>query len=280
MADPLKALELPVDDKQNVKIAIQARTGKEVLYHSHDYSDRSTWFQESVRVTAGPAPDQAAGAGTSFGLSQAVVDMTHGKLTYENTYVSDQKAENPGDPHGYAVVVYKDGVAQTERVPFASSGGDYTLDYETGIITPTSPWPGAVVTVDYSRVGSSGFTIAPDPGYVLHVEGGAFFYADPVTLNDTIIYEVLVGPVVVGVLKTIKTWRNVQELGAAFYGPIPAQPGPRGTNAPLHVVKVDFLTQRDIRSSQAMSLRVRLENDQPVTSDRAVIRWDCTVETE
>lgn len=278
--DPLKTTELPIDDKQNVKIAVQARTGTEVLYHTHDYSDRSTWFQESTRVVGAPAVDQSGGAGTSFAVTGPVVDLTHGKLTYENTYVSDQQAGNPSDPHGYGVTVYKDGVAQVERAPFASSGGDYILDYETGLITPEVPWPGATVTVDYSRVNGSSFTIAPDAGYVLHVEGGAFFYADPITLNDTIVYEILAGGTVVGVLKTIKTWRNVQELGAAFYGPIPAQPGPRGTNAPLYAVKVEFLAQRDIRSSQALSLRVRLENDQPITSDRAVIRWDCTVEPE
>jgi len=103
--------------------------------------------------------------------------------------VEEQQHLNPEDPHGYKVIIKSDGKEMVAREPFATSGGDYIINFEDGSVTFLSEQKG-IVTASYSYENGSAFTIRPTPGKILDIETAKALFSDNSIMNDTIKYEV------------------------------------------------------------------------------------------
>ena len=272
------------------QFASEPRSGTEVVYATHNYSDKTTWFEESVRVDGEVATDD--GAGTTWSLVNAfVIDTVHGKTFDEAQYVLDQQAENPSDPHGYAVVVRVDAVLQTARAPFATSGGDYEVNYVTGKIVFFVSKAGQAVTVDYSYAAGSMFLIHPDDGTDIDIEGAKASWSDNLVMNDAVLFEVWGYAAVFapqlglppGTKIPIQTtsYMTLTQLTAeaiAFYPfAVAATGGARGVSSPRHAVEFRYGTIRRLLSAAGIELRVRLENDIAMGGDFTASTFYCTV---
>lgn len=274
-------------------VAVAPREGREVIYASHNLCDMTTWYVESERVTDASLTESA---GVWSSGDAHWIDMTHGKVFDERALIADQMAENPGDPHGYAVVVKVDGVEKTQRAPFATSGGDYTVDYAAGTVTPTSgSWAGSTVTASYSKKSGTGWILRPtasagegDPGRALIIEKAEIQFSDDIGMTSSVKMEIygLVdffapqllttngGPLPPGTPIPIEEtfYDTVDQMideavGAYPQIPVLSSGTARGYQRPKYIFEFHYATARPLFSSLGMFMRVSV--DEAFTGERA-----------
>ena len=164
----------------------EPREGVPKQSFSVDWTDDSTWWQESGRSTNETPQDIGGGV---WQLSNVpVIDVTHGKISQEHRLV------------GHGVVVRVDGIEQPEKAfaydqnVTASDGrtmeaGTWEMDYTTGRITTLQGFPAGAISVDYSYSQSSGWLIQPGPGKTLSLLGVEAQFATNIEQNDTVIFQ-------------------------------------------------------------------------------------------
>ncbi len=278
-----------------VQVALSGRQGKEVNYGSIDFANKTTWYPESVRVTnkvVTPVGDGRWDLG-----DVEIINILGGRIFDEDAAVKDQQEANPGDPHGYLVALTVDGVAKTPRKTYMATGGDYVLDYHTGLITPGAgeDWTGKAVVASYSKAATSGFPLIPtDPGRTLVVGKVRVKVSSDIVLNDTIKVQFL-GPagifaphLVPGVLpadylveiadstlyKTID--QLLDEVDEAEEFAEGGFDGDRGFRKGRRIFTFRYETVRTLYSSLGMQMRVSLETDIPCGGERATAIFYCT----
>jgi hypothetical protein len=279
------------NDDNTALTAVEPRLGTEVIYATHNYSDPTTWFGDSVRVEDEAATDDGDGLSWSLAIDM-LIDLTHGKIFDEDAYILDQQAANPGSPHGYAIVVTANGVVKTQRAPFALSGGDYTVDYTAGKIVFSASQAGNTVLVSYSYENGSTFYIVPDAGTNIDIEKAKASWSDDFVMNDTVQFQVwgyaavfapqLGLPEGTKIPIQVTAYKTLAQLTAeaAGFAPfaIPAVGGAsRGLAQPQHVVEFRYGTLRRLLSAYGIELRVKLENDVPMGGDVTTATFYCVV---
>lgn len=120
---------------------------------SHDFTDRTTWFQKSVRKTGQTLTNNN---GVYESNTPYWIDLSHGRHSKEDNFLVQ-----------YQPNVYDDGVLLEEDV-------DFTINYEDGSVTFTGYSPTGSITADYSHhdtnvSNSSAFKIQPKPDTLLKV---------------------------------------------------------------------------------------------------------------
>jgi len=123
---PIFAIDGAQADKAT-RVAVVGRLGKEVIYATHDFTDPTSWYSESVRVEDEVLKDSGDGL-TFASIHESWVDMTHGKVFDEDAVAAEVE-------HRYSVAVTVDDVALVERAPFETVGGDFDVDYVSGKVT-------------------------------------------------------------------------------------------------------------------------------------------------
>jgi hypothetical protein len=275
----------------NLQVSAEPRLGTEVVYGTHNFTDQTTWFGDSVRVVDEAAID--SGDGLTWNLAHLkIIDMIHGKVFDEDQYVRDQKTANPSDPHGYNVIVKVDGVTQVMRTPFAQSGGDYEVNYIDGKITFFSSKAGSTVLVDYSYENGSTFYIIPDAGFDLDIEAAKAMWSDNFVMNSSVIFEVYGYAAVfapqlglpAGTKIPISTteYRTLTQLTseASQYQPfaVPATGGSvRGITSSRHATHFRYGTIRKLYSAYGIELRVKSGNDIVMGGEFATATFYCVV---
>lgn len=254
------------------------RTGRELIMTSHNFCDPTTWYTTSERLS-----DQvltSSDGGTTYPLGYIAIDLTHGKHWDEDAICLDVD-------HGYAMVVTSDSAAQTERDPFASSGGDYVVDYLAGTLTFAASQGSKVVRASFSRMVDSIFSIIPDPGYRIDVERAKALFSEDAIINDTIDFEIWVYnpadfPNKVRIKRTsYKRMRNYADEAEDPSPHLPAIGGAaRGTQSSIHSMSFRYGTIRPMESAYGVELRVRLRNHVPFGGECAMATFYCTVEAQ
>lgn len=137
---------------------------------THDFSNKCTWYTNSVRVTGETLLGTALVWTTA---NQFVIDVDTGVVNRQDTLQS------------YRLIVYDNG---TEV-----SNSDYIVDYRTGTITFTST-PTGPVTADYSyspdTVGSSEWKVSPTAGNMLIIEHSEVQFTSDVLMTTPMKFEV------------------------------------------------------------------------------------------
>ena len=270
-------------------VVAAARLGSEVIYSTHNFCDPTTWYSESVRVTEETLSD--SGDGLTWNSAQPNwVDMTHGKVMDEDAIALENEPT-----HLYAVVVTVDAVEQTQRVPYAASGGDYDVDYVTGAVTFYASQAGKVVKASYSYESGSTWIMRPSMGKQLKIEQAEAQFSENVVMNDTIRFgawgvadvfapELVPTPLASGTLIELQVTRYVRldqivDEALGSYPLIPAMGGgARGNAQARYGFPFRYGAVRVLDSAALMELRVGLESGAVYGGERATATFYCSSE--
>lgn len=250
--------------------------GTKTTHVTPNWCDPTTWYQQSNAVTDEVLTSGDAGAGTVWNLSHTdIIDVYHGKLTGEDRL----KGPNNAD---LRVSVKVDGVSKTEQDPHYASGGDFALDYKTGMLTLLTPAPGAVVTASYHHSGTSEFVIAPDQGKKIRFNLVEAQFSADIQIKDSCVFSMygyafyfapqLVAAQALQPNDKIKlgqtTYKTLLDFMNDANGPIPTVPGLdagnwRGLPCTLYVFMWQYIAMTTLMSSAGMEVRIKLEHDTP-----------------
>lgn len=292
------------------QVAIAPSVGSETIIASHNLCDRCSWFGDSVRSENEVLTDSGDGL-TWNSTHDHWIDMVSGRTHNDDGWVADQKARNPGDPHGYQVSVKVGGIEKTMREPFEASGGDFEVIWETGQIRFFST-PSAAPVASYSYATGSTFYLRPDPGRVLRVLKAEADIAIGAVMTDTITYSVYalvdaVAPELVasnavpsGTMIPVGevTYKRMGQIVAEAQGSYPtievlgATPAElllpidefrrksRGTQCKVQALPFNYSTSRDLYSAAQMEIRVHTKHDRAFVGDTVTITFYCISKSE
>lgn len=246
---------------------------------SYNWCDRTTWYDQAVYVS-----EEVVGVGNGvlglFSLDHGnVIDLSHGKVFEEDLIVAPSSS-------AWSPEITVDGVPQTERVPFASSGGDYSIDYETGDITfHTVPGLGDEIKASYyynpDTTGNSLIELGPAPGKKWSIDRAEVQFSKDVGITDTIIWEIRAGGFLVSPATKYKTLGDYLDTSYGSFPEFPAMGGAaRGLTQPTVLLRWEYVASIEILSSLGLKVAVYLENDIPFTGERATFTLYAAEEDE
>jgi len=253
-------------DDCSQQVAVVGRQGNETNWASHKFTDATSWYGTSIRVTEETLTDSGDGLTFESGHSPWV-DMTHGKVWDEESLCEDV-------PHGYAVTVTVDAVEKTPRKPFAPSGGDYTVDYTTGKVTFAASQAGKTVKASYSYVVDSIWVLKPYVGYALDVEQAELQFSQDMVMKGAIVMAYFgsadhfaPGYFPPGTIIELgrQTYNKVHQLIDEAIGSFPVIGAPvggtsRGMQSPVYGFPFKYGAVRRLWSKWGMEVRIWVED--------------------
>lgn len=266
---------------------------------SVNFCDKTTWYHNSTKVT-----DEAVGTGdgaqTVFALDhgtdavadEAIVCLSHGKLSEENNLANpDGDFREMGNGYGttyaaklsgYVPVIKIDGVEQSERAYGETTGGDYEINYTTGALTfYTAPANTLAITATYYYVpANEGPCVLVVPG------AGKRYMIDRVEIQSSpdaapkcdIIMGVYAGaaPPSGTLVERPTVIKNIYDIVNWAYGSRPqvethAGAEARGLNHLINIHQVRYASEIPLLSSSLMYMQVHLDQAVPFAGTWATI---------
>ena len=276
-----------VDEKDKAVIAIDKPAGSEAVFVTHNFCDKTTWYDESVRVTDEVAIDDNTDH-KHWNLANAfVIDMTHGN-------VHDEDNIKLRETHEYEVVVKVNDVEKTMRPPFAtdwSEGGDYYVDYQNGQVIFKDSQEGNTVKVSYSYATSARWRILAESGKKVIIEGAEVQFSKDLIYNDTLIYEVKAKvneepPVYVDAVPPIyykKVSQVIAEAQGTFPVINPCGGEARGITQEYYNYPFIYIRRKElttITTDYPLEFWLELENNIVFGGEHCSITFYCTIATD
>jgi len=184
---PIMSLKLKQPDGTPM-FAEAPRDGSEWVVGSHNFCDPCSWFGDSVRVNDEAMTDSGDGL-TWTSTHVNWIDMVSGRMHNDDIWCEIQMMMNPGDPHGYAVIVKVDGATKTPCPVFSETGGDYWIDWDGGKVVFLTSQSGKTVTVSYSYATTNTFYLRPMPGKIMAIEDAEADISSDCVMTDAIAYS-------------------------------------------------------------------------------------------
>jgi hypothetical protein len=283
--------------RQAVEKSLNTRTN----FYSHNWCDSTTWYQQSVYVSGETATTD--GYYTNYTLANhPVIDTYHGKLTLED-------ALKDSSNRSYRVSVKVDGYSKVEQDPHFGSGGDYTINYNTGVISFLTPLnAGNVVTVNYHYANITGngtasrFTMAPLAGKKISIQMAEAQFSTDVVLNDTTQFEVWgiadyfltpaqmaglgipanIGYKIMLQRFTYKTFNDFQNDAFRTYPTVAAIGGGGWRSQPvgMTVMDWDYVAATALHSISGMEIRAYLQHDAVMGGNMCTVTFYAFSESE
>lgn len=248
------------------KVIQELRSDSRLIVTTHNLCDRTTWYQDSVRVadeTMTRVDDRVFSS-----LHEGWIDLSHGKVSDENEVAAS-----------HLPIVMVDGVVMVEDAPFGDGGdGDFSIDYALGRVSFHSDVPpGSVVTASYSHSRSSVFTVAPTDGRMLRMVETECQLSTDLIMMDDLWYGIYVTLPGIGerVVKEKRYKRIVDFLNDATgsYPVIPAMGGAKRGTVESVVFPWSLKSRTDLFHRAGMSLKVRMANDIPCGGSFATVSF-------
>lgn len=292
----IKHVELHESKTQDgrLRVAYEKSSGTSFNFYSHDWCDKTTWYQKSTMVV-----DEIASPNIDFTqytlVNQKIIDTYHGKLTQEDFLVDSNN-------NSYRVIVKVNNVTKIEQDPHTGSGGDYTINYNTGIITFLSALTvndEVKVTYHYSgnSDGNSTFTIKPLQGKKLVIDIAEIQFSKDISPSDTIIYQPY-GYVDVFAPQLLQSnggpypsltqiplgnpfvYKGIKDFLNDSFKAYPTYPimgsGWRGISQESTIFEWDYTRQKELISSYGMEIRCRLQHDVPFGGTFGTVTFYCS----
>lgn len=263
------------------------REGKETIWSTHNYCDRTSWFGDSVRISE--ILSDSGDSLTFSGSHPYWIDMVHGKVFDEDSLRTDVE-------HGYNINVVVADVTQSMRTPFATSGGDYTVNYASGSITFANPVY-TPVTCSYSYENGSTWYLRPYESKAIDLEQAEAQFSVDCDMNDTIHFTVygfvdvfapqyLIengGPYPSGTKIPLEetVYKTIYALIDEALGSYPVIPSlgsstnPRMNPVDVYGFPFTYNAVRRLSSLYGLELRVYLENNTVYGGNRATATFYC-----
>jgi len=249
----------------------EPREGSSIVVVTHNWADRCTWYNQSVRVEN---EDLTTSDDLTFVSTHPFwIDLSHGRL-----YAEDKVSAS------YLPQVFIDGGLAVERTPWSDSSGDYKVNYEAGEVVFFSSQVGKSVMVDYSYENGSMFVVAPSPGKKLLVENSEVQFSGDLIMLDTINFQPwaynpadLPNKVPVGVATVYKTIRDFVDEARGVYPVVPAIGGTERGLTNTHVIfPYNYKTVKELRSSYGVEIRIWLSSNQSYGGEFGTATFYCT----
>ena len=182
---PLPNKAQTIQDNGAAVVAVSGLEGSETIQATHNFSDRTTWFADSARITEGLFN---SGNNLTFsGSHPNWIDMVHGKVFDEDAHAAEVE-------HQYQVIVTVDGVTKSMIEPMMENvngfnSGDYFVNYASGSVTFTSTTTGSV-SCSYSHESGSTWYLRPSADRALDIIQAEMQFSSNVEFNDSIHFEV------------------------------------------------------------------------------------------
>lgn len=246
-------------------------TGSAIWLVSHNFADKTTWWQKSVRVQNQTLTQISTYVWT--GNHTYIIDLVHGKLTNEDDVVCSPEAICPIDhgitfPNGHDLVpTVKDYLGNIlTRVDTAPASGQYSIDYITGNFTFGNDWTANPPTASYHYATTSQYDMTAYPNKLYKV-GYTEVNIRNIDWNKTFYFEVVVN----GVVVARRIYKSESDIISASVGApeqwgewtVLAWPYDRSESSAEDVRIV-------IKSSANMSIRLRLKDDVPYVKKDAL----------
>lgn len=262
---------------------------------THDWTDRTTWYQQAVRVVAEVAVYNAGGYWQLANTN--AIDTYHGKLTQED-FLKDAGGNS------YRVSVTRNGAPVVEQDPAYGAGGDYIVDYALGQISPVVPgaWdPADAIAATYHHATTSLFTIKPLPGKRLILDFVEVQMGADVVLTDGVSFQPygfvevfapqLMAPpynipagtqIPLGDPLIYKGMKDYQNDAVKSYVAYPALGGPgwRGLQQPIYVFDWDYVRATTLSSQAGMEIRIVLQHELAFGGNFATVSFYCSSDNE
>lgn len=152
--------------------------------HSSDFSDKTTWYQGSVRVTGETLTD--SGDGLTF--------------NFANTHIINMDAENLTAREGKLLKIdgtfgTRDEFALTVFINGQSAGGNdiSSIDYVNGSVTFASSQTGNTITANYNYADSNVFKVRPPSGYMIKINRAKVVLTDEPEISQTLFFDLFAG---------------------------------------------------------------------------------------
>lgn len=273
-------------------VATQKSDQEKLTIISHDWTDPTTWYSNSVRVVD-EVPTNSGDDQEYHLANKWVIDTYHGKLSKED-FLKDS------DGYSYRATVKVNDVVKTEQDPHYGSGGDYTINYLDGYVNFTSALdPADVVKVTYHRATDSRFLVKPQAGKILKIHYVETQFSKDVIVTDSTHFQpkgyvdvfapqYTPVPYPSGTLIPLgdpviyKSMRDYQNDANRSYPTYPAIGGNgwRGMADDIVVFVWDYTSSTQISSKAGMQIDIFLEHDLPFEGSYATVTFYCLVEPE
>jgi hypothetical protein len=238
--------------------------GSSSVFCSHDFTDKTTWYTESVAVVDETLTD--SGDGLTFEAANThFIDMTHGKIHKEDTLNAS------GD---YDITVKVNDVVQ-------ASG--YTVDYVAGEVTFDSSQTGNTVKCSYRYANGSTWILGPaDLETTIHVKHTEVQFSKSAKIDspinfDTYVYNPADLPNKVMYnrvrYKSIRDIVNESNLGYAV-------PAIGELTEETIIFPFVYGTVKSLTNSSGAEIRVSIENDIELTGTYGTLTFYCLIKDE
>lgn len=275
---------VPLTADYRQRVALEKPSGSRATQITFNWCDKTSWYPDAARIVD-ETPTEPENEAYYQLAHTYLIDTYHGKIFGED-FLKD--ANN----NSYRVVVKVDGVTKTEQNPHTGSGGDYTIDYVNGRITPLSWSRGTgAVTVTYNYAQTSKFWVKPPTGCKLVVNAVEVQFAGNLDLTDTAIFQprglasywapqygLPAGTKIpLGNPLMYKTIRNFYDDAMKSYPPYTALGGNswRGSQQAMILLDWDYTRTTDLYDSKGMDIEVRLEHDAAYGGEFATVTFYC-----
>lgn len=234
-----------------IPVAPVTPEGSDTLLVSHDFCDKTTWWSDSQRVTTEAL---TTSDDLTFGSDhEHWIDLTHGKVPYENRYASTYQ------PH-----IFVDGSEVTTG---------FAIDYDAGTVTFTQAQTGKTVTATYSYARSSAWSVKAAAGKVLKV-GGTMLKMSGVAQGDLeVTFQVYAGGYPYGAPTIYKGTRDL--VVCATDGQIMPASAISGQAHDIVVLDFKYIRGKVLRYSYGAEIRMSVKDDMEVEGDFAFVTAEC-----
>lgn len=270
------------------RVAVEKTTMSRVTLMTHDWTDPTTWYEESIYVTNEIANN--TGDNQLYELSHNnIIDNYHGKISEEDQLVDL-------DGYSYRVSVTVNDSECIEQDPHYGTGGDYVVDYSDGYIEFTSVLNvDDIVKVTYHYENGSNYTIKPTQGKGLAITFTELQFSTDVIVNDSVHFDMYGYASVFAPQLGLPEGTKIKILGNTYKGmkdffndavrSYPKMsaiggPGWRGTDFDIVVLDWDYVAAVKLYDSYGMEIRAFLEHNIPIDGSFATTTFYCISEDE
>lgn len=222
--------------EKSLKVSLTKLEGSSSLLISHNFCDKTTWWGESTRVLQETlTPDQYFTIYSS--LHTYWIDLVSGKVPYEDKYSTP-----------YKVKIYIDDVETTTG---------FTINYKTGQVVFDNSQENKTIKASYNYANGSSWIVAPSPGKTLKLLGTEVKVTDDVSLNTHFIFTIYSGSTPI----SVTTYKNMYDFLVCAKGPVIRLPKFGTLPSDLITLGFDYVTSKDLKSSQNVSIKISTAND-------------------
>ena len=253
-----KANQAPYTGSGKQKVALYKSEDTAKVAVTHDWCDKTTWFQGSLHEVDDVL---TVDSGTTYRSSHSFwIDLTHGRMYDEFTINADNK---------YTPIIKVDGVVVSDDT--------YTIHYITGLVE-FEVAPAGEITATYYYAGSSTYTLAPTPGKKLYLEHSEMQFTKDVIINYPLNFEIWVyNPA--DLPNKVKYRHTKYKNGRDFINSCNKGQGliPSFDNISNDVLvfPFEYVTMIPLDSAVGAELRIYMDEDNPITGEFATCSFYC-----